>query len=186
MKFYLHQVKRVKAWRKFSKAIVERIAPQGNPDEPLQAMIFDSMFDKYRGVIAYFRIMNGTLRKNDPILFYNTKGEYDANEVGILKMDMHPKDEIKAGDVGYIITGIKNSKEVKVGDTITHRKAPCQKAIQGFEDVKPMVFAGMFPIENEDFEDLRDALEKLQLNDASLIYQPRHPLLLVLVFDVVS
>lgn len=155
------------------KAIVERIpAPKGNPEAPLQAMIFDSMFDKYRGVIAYYRVLNGRLRKNDEILFYNTEKEFSANEIGILQMEQMPQEVIEAGNVGYVITGTKNSKDIKVGDTITLRDAPCEEAVQGFEDVKPMVFAGLFPIENEDFEDLRDALEKLQLNDASLIYQP--------------
>jgi len=155
------------------KAIIERIpAPSGDPEAPLQAMIFDSMFDKYRGVIAYYRVFNGRLRQNEEILFYNAKGEYEANEIGILKMDQVPTKEISAGNVGYVITGVKESKEVKVGDTITLKENPCDKAIQGFEDVKPMVFAGIFPIDNDDFEDLRDALGKLQLNDASLIFHP--------------
>ncbi len=155
------------------RAIVERIpAPKGDVDAPLQAMIFDSVFDKYRGVIAYYRVKNGTLRKNDDIIFFNTQIEHTANEIGVLKMEQHPLKEVKAGDVGYVITGTKSSKEIKVGDTITLRDNPCDNAIQGFEDVKPMVFAGLFPIENEDFEDLRDALEKLQLNDASLVFQP--------------
>lgn len=155
------------------KAVVSRIpAPKGDPEAPLQAMIFDSLFDKYRGVIAYYRVMNGQIKKNDQIRFFNAGGEYQANEIGILKMDQMPQKVISAGNVGYVITGIKESKEVKVGDTITLRDNPCKEAIQGFEEVKPMVFAGLFPIENEDFEDLRDALDKLQLNDASLVFQP--------------
>lgn len=154
-------------------AIVERIpAPSGDPEAPLQAMIFDSMFDKYRGVIAYYRVLNGRLKKNDAIRFFNTGSEFFANEIGVLKMDQVPQETVEAGNVGYVITGTKDSKDIKVGDTITLQETPCEEAIQGFEDVKPMVFAGIFPIENEDFEDLRDALEKLQLNDASLIFQP--------------
>lgn len=155
------------------RAIVERIpAPSGDPEAPLQAMIFDSMFDKYRGVVAYYRVFNGRLNKNDAIRFFNTGSDFFANEIGILKMEQVPQSTIEAGNVGYVITGTKDSKDIKVGDTITLQEAPCEEAIQGFEDVKPMVFAGIFPIENEDFEDLRDALEKLQLNDASLIFQP--------------
>ncbi|WMX13795.1 MULTISPECIES: translation elongation factor 4 [unclassified Aureispira] len=155
------------------RAIVERIPPpEGDPEAPLQAMIFDSMFDKYRGVIAYYRVFNGRLKKNDAIRFFNTESDFFANEIGILKMDQVPQESIEAGNVGYVITGTKDSKEVKVGDTITLQERPCEEAIQGFEDVKPMVFAGLFPIDNDDFEDLRDALEKLQLNDASLIFQP--------------
>ncbi|MFK7798240.1 MAG: translation elongation factor 4 [Aureispira sp.] len=155
------------------RAIVERIpAPSGDTKAPLQAMIFDSMFDKYRGVIAYYRVLNGTLKKNDAIRFFNTGSEFFANEIGVLKMEQVPQETIEAGNVGYVITGTKDSKDIKVGDTITLQETPCEEAIQGFEDVKPMVFAGIFPIENEDFEDLRDALEKLQLNDASLIFQP--------------
>ncbi len=154
-------------------AIVDRIpAPQGDPNEPLQALIFDSVFNSYRGVIAYFRILNGTMKKGDWVRFVNTGKEYTADEIGILQLDQVPKKELSAGDVGYIITGIKQSKEIKVGDTITQRDRPCADAIQGFEDVKPMVFAGIFPIENEYFEDLRDSLEKLQLNDASLTFEP--------------
>lgn len=155
------------------KAIVERIpAPSGDPDAPLQALIFDSVFNPYRGVIAYYRIMNGTLKKGDRVRFFHTDNEYEADEVGVLRMDMTPKDSLSAGNVGYIITGIKESKEVKVGDTITHIERPCEKAIRGFEDVKPMVFAGIFPIDNDDFENLRESLEKLQLNDASLVFEP--------------
>jgi GTP-binding protein LepA len=155
------------------KAIVERIpAPTGDPAAPLQALIFDSMFNSFRGVIAYYRILNGTIKKGEKVSFYNTGKDYEADEIGILQMSQVPKNELSAGNVGYIITGIKESKEIKVGDTITHHDNPCSEAIQGFEEVKPMVFAGIYPIENEDFEDLRDSLEKLQLNDASLVFEP--------------
>ena len=155
------------------QAIVDRIpSPKGDPKAPLQALIFDSVFNPFRGVIAYFRIMNGTLKKGDDVRFVNTGKEYSADEIGILQMNQVPKKELGCGDVGYIITGIKISKEIKVGDTITHSGRPCAEAIQGFEDVKPMVFAGIFPIDNDDFEDLRDSLEKLQLNDASLVFEP--------------
>ncbi len=154
-------------------AVVERIPqPQGDEKAPLQALIFDSIFNPYRGVIAYFKIENGVMRKGDLVRFVNTGKEYEADEIGILQMDMEPRKELRAGNVGYIITGIKISKEIKVGDTITQVSNPCAEAIKGFEDVKPMVFAGIFPIENEDFEDLRDSLEKLQLNDASLVFEP--------------
>lgn len=154
-------------------AIVNRIpAPKGDPEAPLQALIFDSVFNSFRGVIAYFRIMNGTLRKGDKVRFVNAEKEYNTDEVGVLRMKQEPRNELAAGDVGYIITGIKDSKEVKVGDTITHMERPCAEAIKGFEEVKPMVFAGIFPIDNDDFEDLRDSLEKLQLNDASLVFEP--------------
>ncbi len=154
-------------------SIVERIPPPtGDPDAPLQALIFDSVFNPYRGVIAYFRIMNGTLRTGDMVRFFHTDSEYAADEIGVLRMTMHPRDILKAGNVGYIITGIKESKEIKVGDTITHVERPSDKPIQGFEDVKPMVFAGIFPIDNDDFENLRESLEKLQLNDASLVFEP--------------
>jgi GTP-binding protein LepA len=153
--------------------IVKRIpAPKGDPSAPLQALIFDSVFNSYRGVIAYYRIYNGTLKKGDEVRFVNTGKEYQADEIGILQLSQIPKREISAGNVGYIITGIKDSKEIKVGDTITHMAKPWGTAIKGFEEVKPMVFAGIFPMDNEDFEDLRDSLEKLQLNDASLIYEP--------------
>ncbi|TXB64115.1 translation elongation factor 4 [Phaeodactylibacter luteus] len=155
------------------EAIVERIpAPEGDVDAPLQALIFDSVFNPYRGVIAYFRILNGTLNKGDLVRFVNTGKEYEADEVGVLRMSQHPQPKLQAGNVGYIITGIKESKEIKVGDTITTVDRPCENAIQGFEDVKPMVFAGIFPLDNDDFEDLRDSLEKLQLNDASLVFEP--------------
>lgn len=154
------------------RAIVERIpAPEGDPDAPLQALIFDSVFNPFRGIIAYFKIENGTIRKNDFVKFVATGKEYHADEIGVLKMDLQPCDTLSAGNVGYIISGIKTSKEVKVGDTITHVNNP-GKAIAGFEEVKPMVFAGVYPIEAEDFENLRASLEKLQLNDASLTFQP--------------
>jgi len=154
-------------------AIVDRIpAPEGDPEAPLQALIFDSVFNQFRGVIAYFRILNGTIKKNDDIRFVNTGGEYQADEIGVLQLDQIPKQELSAGNVGYVITGIKESKEVKVGDTITLKDNPCEEGIHGFEDVKPMVFAGIYPIDNDDFEDLRDSLEKLQLNDASLVFEP--------------
>ena len=155
------------------KAIVERIpAPVGDPETPLQALIFDSVFNPFRGIIAYFKIENGTIRKNDFVKFVATGKEYNADEIGVLKLDMKPCDTLSAGNVGYIISGIKTSKEVKVGDTITHVERPCREAIDGFEEVKPMVFAGVYPIETEDFENLRSSLEKLQLNDASLTFQP--------------
>ncbi len=154
-------------------AIVDRIpAPTGDPEAPLQALVFDSVFNSYRGVIAYFRILNGTLKSKDKIRFFNTGKDYDADEIGVLQMNQVPQKKLSAGDVGYVITGIKESKEIKVGDTITIASNPCQEGIKGFEDVKPMVFAGLFPIENEDYEDLRDSLEKLQLNDASLTFEP--------------
>lgn len=154
-------------------AIVNRIpAPVGEVDAPLQALIFDSVFNSFRGVIAYFRIINGTLKKNDHIRFVNTGKDYQADEIGILQMNLIPQKVLKAGNVGYVVTGIKESKEIKVGDTITLVEAPCESGISGFEDVKPMVFAGLFPIDNEDFEDLRESLEKLQLNDASLVFEP--------------
>ena len=155
------------------KAIVERVpAPKGDPDAPLQALIFDSVFNPFRGIIAYFKVLNGTLKKDDFVKFVATGKEYHADEIGVLKLDMVPKKEIAAGNVGYIISGIKTSREVKVGDTITHVNRPCDKAIEGFEEVKPMVFAGVYPIDAEDFENLRASLEKLQLNDASLTFQP--------------
>ena len=154
------------------KAVVDRIpCPKGDSDEPLQALIFDSVFNSFRGVIAYFRIMNGTLKKGDKIRFFYGSREYLADEIGILQINQMPRDVLKTGDVGYVITGIKESKEIKVGDTITHVDRPCNEAIHGFEEVKPMVFAGIFPIDNDDFEDLRDSLEKLQLNDASLVFE---------------
>ena len=155
------------------EAIVKRIpAPQGDPDAPLQALIFDSVFNPFRGIIAYFKIENGTIHKNDFVKFVATGKEYHADEIGVLNLEMLPREELSAGNVGYIISGIKTSKEVKVGDTITHVQRPCENAIDGFEEVKPMVFAGVYPIETEDFENLRASLEKLQLNDASLTFQP--------------
>lgn len=155
------------------QAIVTRIpAPKGDPEAPLQCLIFDSVFNSFRGIIAYFKIENGTVRKGDLVKFVATEKEYYADEIGVLKLDMLPQPELRAGNVGYIISGIKTSKEVKVGDTITHVKRPCTEAIDGFEEVKPMVFAGVYPIETEDFEDLRSAIEKLQLNDASLTFEP--------------
>jgi len=154
-------------------AIVERIPhPVGDPDAPLQALIFDSVFNSFRGIIAYFKIENGSIRKGDKVKFFNTGKEYDADEVGVLRMDMVPRDVMTTGDVGYIISGIKTSTEVKVGDTITHVARPCSSAIAGFEESKPMVFAGVYPIEADEFEDLRASLEKLQLNDASLSFFP--------------
>jgi GTP-binding protein LepA len=154
-------------------AVVDRIpAPQGDPNAPLQCLIFDSIFNSFRGVIAYFRVINGTLKKGDKVKFFHTAKEYEANEVGILQMSLMPREEVKAGDVGYIITGIKSAKEIKVGDTITQVANHCKEGVQGFEEVKPMVFAGIYPIDNNDFEDLRDSIEKLQLNDASLVYEP--------------
>ncbi len=155
------------------KAIIEKIpAPGGDPDAPLQALIFDSVFNPFRGIIAYYKVVNGSIGKNDHVKFVATGREYDADEVGVLKLGMMPKDRIYCGDVGYIISGIKTSKEVKVGDTITHVDRPCDKPISGFREVKPMVFAGVYPIESDDFENLRASLEKLQLNDASLTFQP--------------
>ena len=155
------------------RAIIERIpAPQGDPDAPLQTLIFDSVFNPFRGIIAYFKIVNGTIRTDDFVKFVATGKEYHADEIGVLKLDLSPRKELSAGNVGYIISGIKSSREVKVGDTITHVDKPCDAAIHGFQEVKPMVFAGVYPIETEDFENLRASLEKLQLNDASLTFTP--------------
>lgn len=154
-------------------AVVERIPhPEGKKDKPLQALIFDSVFNSFRGIIAYFKIENGTIHKGDKVKFFNTGMEYVADEVGVLKMDMIPKNELSTGEVGYIISGIKDAKEVKVGDTITHTMCPCDKAIEGFQEVKPMVFAGVYPIDPSEYENLRASLEKLQLNDASLTFMP--------------
>jgi len=154
------------------KAIVDRIpAPKGNPDAPLQALIFDSVFNSFRGIIVYYRILNGRIRKGEKVKFVSTGQEYEADEVGILKLTMTPKEEVSCGDVGYIITGIKNAKEVKVGDTITMANNPTPEMIKGFEEVKPMVFAGIFPVNTDDFEELRDCMDKLQLNDASLTFE---------------
>ncbi len=149
--------------------IIHKIpAPNGDPDAPFQALIFDSVFNSYRGIIAYFRVMNGTIKKNDFVKFVATGKEYNADEVGVMKLKLDPRGELSAGDVGYIISGIKTSKEVKVGDTVTHVNRPCDKAIEGFKNVKPMVFAGIYPIDADEYEELRSSLEKLQLNDASL------------------
>ena len=154
-------------------AVVDRIPhPEGSKEAPLQALIFDSVFNSFRGIIAYFKIENGSIRQGDKVKFFNTGMEYVADEIGVLKMDMIPRKELSTGDVGYIISGIKDSKEVKVGDTITHVARPCDKAIEGFQEVKPMVFAGVYPIDPSEYENLRASLEKLQLNDASLTFQP--------------
>ena len=157
--------------------IIERIinkipAPKGNDNEPLQAMIFDSVFNPFRGIIAYFRVFNGVIKKGQEVKFFNTGKTYDADEIGVLKMDLNPKKELGSGDVGYIISGVKKANEVKVGDTITSMLNPCKEAIKGFEDVKPMVFAGIYPVETDDYEELRNSMEKLQLNDASLVFEP--------------
>lgn len=155
------------------EAIVKRIpAPKGDPNAPLQALIFDSVFNSYRGIIAYFRIFNGTIHTNDLVKFYVTNMEYNADEIGVLQLKQVPKAELSAGDVGYIISGIKDSSEVKVGDTITEVDHPCEKPIEGFVNVKPMVFAGIYPVDADDYEELRSSLEKLQLNDASLVWEP--------------
>ncbi|MBR0322679.1 MAG: translation elongation factor 4, partial [Bacteroidales bacterium] len=160
-------------------AIVERIpAPAGDPEAPLQALIFDSVFNSFRGIIAYFKVLNGSIKKGDKVKFFNTGKEYEADEIGVLKMKMHPRDEIPCGSVGYIISGIKSAVEVKVGDTITHLANPCSEAIAGFEEVKPMVFAGLYPVETDQYEELRASLEKFQLNDASLVFEPESSLAL--------
>lgn len=155
------------------ESIVKRIpSPTGDPEKPLQALIFDSVFNSYRGIEVYFRVINGTIKKRDKVRFVATGKEYDADEIGVLRLEQEPRQEIKTGDVGYLISGIKQAKEVKVGDTITHVDRPCQEIIGGFEDVKPMVFAGIYPVDTQDFEELRASLEKLQLNDASLVWEP--------------
>ena len=160
-------------------AIVERIpAPKGDPDAPLQALIFDSVFNSFRGIIAYFKVMNGSIKPGDKVKFVSTGKEYVADEIGVLKMKMHPRKEIPCGSVGYIISGIKTAVEVKVGDTITHVANPCTDAIEGFEEVKPMVFAGLYPVETDQYEELRASLEKFQLNDASLVFEPESSLAL--------
>ncbi len=160
-------------------AIVNRIpAPEGDPDAPLQALVFDSVFNPFRGIISYFRIMNGTIKTNDWVKFVSTEKDYHADEIGVLRLNMEPRKELRAGDVGYIISGIKTSKEVRVGDTITHVNHPCEKAIDGFESVKPMVFAGVYPVDTDDYEELRASIEKLQLNDASLTFEPESSLAL--------
>ncbi len=155
------------------EAIIEKIpAPKGQDNAPLEAMIFDSVFNSFRGIIAYFRVFNGVIKKGQQVKFFNTGKTYDADEIGVLKMDLDPKKELASGDVGYIISGIKKANEVKVGDTITSMTNPCESAIRGFEDVKPMVFAGIYPVDTEDYEELRASMEKLQLNDASLVFEP--------------
>ncbi len=160
-------------------AIIERIpAPAGDPEAPLQALIFDSVFNSFRGIIAYFKVINGSLKAGDKVKFFNTGKEYEADEVGVLKMKMHSRKEIPCGSVGYIISGIKSAVEVKVGDTITHVARPCAEAIAGFEEVKPMVFAGMYPVETDQYEELRASLEKFQLNDASFVFEPESSLAL--------
>ena len=160
-------------------AIVDKIpAPVGDPDAPLQALIFDSVFNAFRGIIAYFKVMNGSIRKGDKVKFFNTGKEYEAEEIGVLKLKLQPTGEVSTGDVGYIISGIKSAVEVKVGDTITHTERPCSEAIAGFEEVKPMVFAGMYPVDASKYEELRATLEKFQLNDASFVYEPESSLAL--------
>ena len=160
-------------------AIVERIpAPQGDPNAPLQALIFDSVFNSFRGIIGYFKVQNGSIKKGDKVKFFNTGKEYVADEVGVLRIKLCPKNEITTGDVGYIISGIKSAVEVKVGDTLTHTENPCAEAIAGFEEVKPMLFAGVYPVVADEYEDLRASLEKLQLNDASLVFEPESSLAL--------
>jgi GTP-binding protein LepA len=155
------------------RAIVERVPhPVGDPKAPLQALIFDSVFNSFRGIVAYFKVVNGEIRKGDKVKFFATEKQYNADEVGTLKLKQSPRDVIKTGDVGYIISGIKEAREVKVGDTITHVDRPCEAGIQGFEEVKPMVFAGIYPVDTEDYEELRDSMGKLQLNDAALVYEP--------------
>ena len=155
------------------EAIISKVpSPEGSESEPLEAMIFDSVFNSFRGIIAYFRVFNGVIKKGQQVKFFNTGKTYNADEIGVLKMDLTPKNELRSGDVGYIISGVKKANEVKVGDTITSLLEPCKNAIQGFEDVKPMVFAGMYPVETEDYEELRNSMEKLQLNDASLVFEP--------------
>ena len=160
-------------------AIIERIpAPKGDPDAPLQALIFDSVFNSFRGIIAYFKVVNGSIKPGDKVKFVSTGKEYVADEIGVLKMKMHPRKEIPCGSVGYIISGIKTAVEVKVGDTITNVANPCTEAIAGFEEVKPMVFAGLYPVETDQYEELRASLEKFQLNDASLVFEPESSLAL--------
>jgi len=155
------------------EAVVNKVpSPKGDPEAPLQAMVFDSVYNSFRGIIAYFRIINGSLKKGDKVKFVNTEKTYDADEIGILRLDMEPRKKVATGDVGYIISGIKSAQDVKVGDTLTHFENPCEGALDGFEDVKPMVFAGVYPVVTDDFEDLRAAMEKLQLNDASLTFEP--------------
>lgn len=158
---------------KILEAVIEKVpAPQGDPEAPFQAMVFDSVFNSFRGIIAYFRVLNGKLNRRERVKFISTDKEYIADEIGILGLDLIPQDSLSAGDVGYIISGIKDAKEVKVGDTLTVSSRPCEDAVKGFEDVKPMVFAGIYPVDTEDYEELRFSMEKLQLNDASLVFEP--------------
>src|SRR5690606_28640370 len=158
---------------KILEAVVERIpAPEGNPEEPLQALVFDSVYNPFRGIEVVFRVFNGEIKKNQKIKFMATGKEYFADEIGTLKLNQVPKQVISAGDVGYLISGIKEAREVKVGDTLTDAKVPTTNMITGFEDVKPMVFAGIYPVDTEDYEELRNSMEKLQLNDASLVFLP--------------
>ena len=155
------------------EAVISRVpAPIGKPESPLRAMIFDSVYNSFRGIIAYYRVFDGEIKKGDKVKFLNTGKEYSADEIGILKLKQEKRDSVKTGDVGYIISGIKEAKEVKVGDTITHIANPCEQMVQGFEDVKPMVFAGMYPVDTDEYEEMRDAMDKLQLNDASLTFEP--------------
>lgn len=164
---------------KVMEAIVERIpAPKGDPNAPLQALIFDSKFNSFRGIIAYFRVFNGTIHTGERVKFFNSDKEYDADEIGFLRLDFDPEQTISAGNVGYIVSGIKDSAEVRVGDTITSAEAPCETAVEGFEDVKPMVFAGVYPVDSDEYENLRQSLDKLRLNDASLTYEPESSLAL--------
>lgn len=164
---------------KVMEAIVERIpAPKGDPNAPLQALIFDSKFNSFRGIIAYFRVFNGTIHTGERVKFFNSGKEYDADEIGFLRLDFDPEQTISAGNVGYIVSGIKDSAEVRVGDTITSAEAPCETAVAGFEDVKPMVFAGVYPVDSDEYENLRQSLDKLRLNDASLTYEPESSLAL--------
>ncbi len=164
---------------KVMEAIVERIpAPKGDPDAPLQALIFDSKFNSFRGIIAYFRVFNGTIHTGERVKFFNSGKEYDADEIGFLRLDFDPEQTISAGNVGYIVSGIKDSAEVRVGDTITSAESPCETAVEGFEDVKPMVFAGVYPVDSDEYENLRQSLDKLRLNDASLTYEPESSLAL--------
>jgi len=169
------------------EAIINKVpAPKGDPDAPLQALIFDSVFNPFRGVIAYFRVLNGTLTTNDRVKFFHTEKAYHADEIGILRLTPEKRKEVAAGNVGYIISGIKQAKEIEVGDTITHVERPCDKAIEGFEHVKPMVFAGIYPVDTDEYEELRDCMDKLQLNDASLTFEPESSAALGFGFRCVS
>ena len=173
MKLSAPVVKTGKGVDELLAAIIDRVPhPTGDPEAPLQALVFDSVFNQFRGIIAYVRIMNGTVRHADQVKFFHTKKEYLADEVGVLRMKPEKRKELRAGDVGYVISGIKQAKEIKVGDTLTHKENPCEIAVEGFENVKPMVFAGIYPVETDEYEELRDCMEKLQLNDASLTFEP--------------